>query len=205
MAAADPHVRVVHHPVNRKLGGSMKTGFATATGDVVLYSDADLPFDMAEVSRAIRLMRYYDADIVSAFRFDRTGEGSLRTVYTFFYNFLIRRLFGVRMRDINFAFKLCRTSIFDHITLSQRRFVHRRRADHPGQEARLQRDPVRCRLLPAHPGREHPGLGQRDPQDRHAKWCSCAASCVTCNRWSAPRSVDVRPRSADGVRLIDWR
>ena len=117
MAAADPHIRVVHHPVNRKLGGSMKTGFATATGDVVLYSDADLPFDMAEVSRAIRLMRYYDADIVSAFRFDRTGEGSLRTVYTFFYNFLIRRLFGVRMRDINFAFKLCRGSIFDHISL----------------------------------------------------------------------------------------
>jgi glycosyltransferase involved in cell wall biosynthesis len=118
LAAADPHVRVVHHPVNRKLGGSMKTGFATATGDVVLYSDADLPFDMAEVSRAIRLMRYYEADIVSAFRFDRTGEGSLRTVYTFFYNFLIRRLFGVRMRDINFAFKLCRTSIFEHLALS---------------------------------------------------------------------------------------
>jgi glycosyltransferase involved in cell wall biosynthesis len=101
LAAADAHIRVVHHPVNRKLGGSMKTGFATATGDLVLYSDADLPFDMAEVSRAIRLMRYYEADIVSAFRFDRTGEGSLRTVYTFFYNFLIRRLFGVRMRDIN--------------------------------------------------------------------------------------------------------
>jgi len=118
MAAADPHITVVHHPVNRKLGGSIKTGFATATGDVVLYSDADLPFDMTEVSRAIHLMRYYEADIVSAFRFDRTGEGSLRTVYTFFYNFLIRRLFGVRMRDINFAFKLCRTSIFDHISLS---------------------------------------------------------------------------------------
>jgi glycosyltransferase involved in cell wall biosynthesis len=117
MAAADSHVRVVHHPVNRKLGGSMKTGFAAATGDLVLYSDADLPFDMAEVSRAIRFMRYYEADIVSAFRFDRTGEGSLRTVYTFFYNFLIRRLFGVRMRDINFAFKLCRTSIFEHISL----------------------------------------------------------------------------------------
>jgi glycosyltransferase involved in cell wall biosynthesis len=117
MAVIDPHIRVVHHPVNRKLGGSMKTGFATATGDVVLYSDADLPFDMSELSRAIRLMRYYDADIVSAFRFDRTGEGSLRTVYTFFYNFLIRRLFGVRMRDINFACKLCRTSIFDNIAL----------------------------------------------------------------------------------------
>ena len=117
MAIADPHVKVVHHPVNRKLGGSIKSGFAAATGDVVLYSDADLPFDMAEVGRAVRLMRYYDADIVSAFRHDRTGEGSSRAIYTFFYNILIRRLFGVRLRDINFAFKLCRTRIFEHITL----------------------------------------------------------------------------------------
>ncbi|HPU40312.1 MAG TPA: glycosyltransferase family 2 protein [Microthrixaceae bacterium] len=117
LAAADPHVKVVHHPVNRKLGGSMKTGFAAATGDLVLYSDADLPFDMAEVGRAVRLLRYYEADVVSAFRHDRTGEGASRAIYTFFYNFLIRRLFGVRMRDINFAFKLCRRRIFDHITL----------------------------------------------------------------------------------------
>ncbi|MFM7044218.1 MAG: glycosyltransferase family 2 protein [Ilumatobacteraceae bacterium] len=117
LAASNPRIRAVHHPVNRKLGGSMKTGFASATGDVVLYSDADLPFDMAEAARAIRLMRYYEADIVSAYRFDRTGEGSLRIVYTFFYNLLIRRLFGVRMRDINFAFKLCRTRIFRHIEL----------------------------------------------------------------------------------------
>lgn len=117
MSLADPRVKVVHHPVNRKLGGSIKTGFATATGDLVLYTDADLPFDMAEVHKAIRLIRYYDADIVSAFRFDRVGEGPSRAIYTFFYNVMIRRLFGVRMRDINFAFKLCRTRVFDHISL----------------------------------------------------------------------------------------
>jgi glycosyltransferase involved in cell wall biosynthesis len=117
LAAADPHVKVVHHPVNRKLGGSMKTGFAAATGDLVLYTDADLPFDMAEVGHAVRLLRYYEADIVSAYRHDRTGEGSSRAIYTFFYNLLIRSLFGVRMRDINFAFKLCRTHIFEHIEL----------------------------------------------------------------------------------------
>ncbi len=117
LAAADRHVRVVHHPVNRKLGGAMKTGFATATGDLVLYTDADLPFDMAEVAKACRIMRLYESDIVSAYRHDRTGEGALRAVYTFIYNLLIRRLFGVRMRDINFAFKLCKRRIFDHIEL----------------------------------------------------------------------------------------
>jgi glycosyltransferase involved in cell wall biosynthesis len=117
LAASDAHVRVVHHPVNRKLGGGIKSGFAASTGDIVLYTDADLPFDMREVARAIRLLRYYQADIVSAYRHDRTGEGASRAVYTFFYNVLIRRLFGVRMRDINFAFKLCRRAIFEHIEL----------------------------------------------------------------------------------------
>jgi glycosyltransferase involved in cell wall biosynthesis len=117
LAAEHPQVRGLRHPVNRKLGGSMKTGFAAATGDLVLYSDADLPFDMAQVGQAVHLLRYYEADIVSAYRHDRTGEGSSRAISTFFYNFLIRSLFGVRMRDINFAFKLCRSRVFDHIHL----------------------------------------------------------------------------------------
>ncbi len=116
-AAEDSRVRVVHHPVNRKLGGSMKTGFANATGDLILYTDADLPFDMLETRRAVRLMRYYEADIVSAYRFDRTGEGYVRTVYSAFYNGLVRLLFGVKMRDINFAFKLCRGSLFADMEL----------------------------------------------------------------------------------------
>jgi hypothetical protein len=30
---------------------------------------------------------------------------------------MVRILFGVRMRDINFAFKLCRSRIFEHVTL----------------------------------------------------------------------------------------
>lgn len=117
MAAVDPRVRVVHHPVNRKLGGSLKTGFANARGDLVLYSDADLPFDMDELVKACRVMRHYEADIVSAYRLDRTGEGYLRTVYSFFFNSLVRVLYGVKMRDVNFAFKLCRRSIFDRVEL----------------------------------------------------------------------------------------
>jgi glycosyltransferase involved in cell wall biosynthesis len=117
LAAGNPRVRVVHHPVNRKLGGSMKTGFANTTGDLVLYTDADLPFDFAELPKALRIMRLYESDMVSAYRHDRTEEGSARAIYTFFYNLLIRLMFSVKMRDINFAFKLCKRRIFDHIAL----------------------------------------------------------------------------------------
>jgi glycosyltransferase involved in cell wall biosynthesis len=117
MAATDPRVSVVHHATNRKLGGALKTGFTHATGELVLYTDADLPFDMAEVAKAVRLLRLYDADIVSAYRFDRTGEGPRRLVYSYVYNHLVQALFGLRLRDMNFAFKLLRRSVFDHIEL----------------------------------------------------------------------------------------
>lgn len=117
MAAADPRVSVVHHETNRKLGGSLKTGFANATGEMILYTDADLPFDMAEAAKAVRLMRIYEADIVSAYRFDRTGEGARRLVYSYVYNHLVQATFGLRLRDMNFAFKLVRKSVFDNVEL----------------------------------------------------------------------------------------
>ena len=118
LAAADAHVRVVHHLHNRKLGGSIKSGFDAAKGDLVLYTDADLPFEMIELVRAVRVLRTYGADIVSAYRFDRTGEGARRAVYSWVYNGLIHAMFGTQLRDINFAFKLCRRRVLDHITLS---------------------------------------------------------------------------------------
>jgi len=113
----DRRIRVVHHPVNRKLGGSLKTGFAEAKSEIVLYTDADLPFDMAELAKAVRIMRMYEADIVSAFRFDRTGEGPRRYIYSFIYNHLVRSLFKLRVRDVNFAFKLMHRDVLDRVAL----------------------------------------------------------------------------------------
>ncbi|WP_395726389.1 glycosyltransferase family 2 protein [Nakamurella sp.] len=118
LVEADHRIRVVHHDRNRKLGGSIKSGLAAATGDVVLYTDADLPFEMIELVRALRVLRNYEADMVSAYRLDRTGEGLRRAVYSWIYNWLIQLSFGTRLRDINFAFKLCRRRVLDAVTLS---------------------------------------------------------------------------------------
>lgn len=116
-AEADPRVRVVHHPKNRKLGGSLKTGYSESRGDLILYSDADLPFDMDELRKAVRVMRHYEADVVSTYRLDRTGEGYVRTVYSKIYNGFVRVFFGLRIRDVNFAFKLTRKSVLDAFEL----------------------------------------------------------------------------------------
>ena len=118
MAREDSRVRVVHNPVNRRLGGALRAGYAAATKDLVFYTDADLPVDLAELPRAIRLLEYQQADVVAAYRFDRTSEGLVRALYTLCYNHLVRTLFGLRVRDVNFAFKLFRRSILEKFTLT---------------------------------------------------------------------------------------
>lgn len=117
LSAQHDNVSVIHHDRNRKLGGALKTGFGNATGEIVLYTDADLPFDMTEVAKAVRLLRIYEADVVSAYRFDRTGEGPRRFLYSYAYNHLVQLALGLRLRDMNFAFKLVRRRIFQHIEL----------------------------------------------------------------------------------------
>ncbi len=117
LAAADARVSVVHHPVNRGLGGAIRTGLAASTGELVLYTDADLPFDLVELDKAVRVARVYDADVVSLYRLDRTGEGPRRYVYSYLYNHLVRLLFGLRVRDVNFAGKLIRRRVLDAVEL----------------------------------------------------------------------------------------
>ena len=117
LAREDPRVKVVHNQKNRRLGGTLRAGYAVATKELVLYSDADLPFDFHEVARAVRLLEYQQADVLAAYRFDRTSEGLLRTIYTLGYSGVIRTLFGLRLRDVNFSFKLFRRSLLERITL----------------------------------------------------------------------------------------
>jgi glycosyltransferase involved in cell wall biosynthesis len=117
LASIDDHVTVVHHDRNRTLGRAVRSGIEAATGDVVLVTGADLPFDLAETAKALRLMELLDADVVAPYRFDRTGEGPRRFVYSHAYNWLVRAVFGLRVRDVNFAAKLIRREVLDSIQL----------------------------------------------------------------------------------------
>jgi glycosyltransferase involved in cell wall biosynthesis len=112
-----PHLRVIHHDRNRGLGAALRSGFAACRKDVTFYSDADLPFDFLELVRALRVLELKDADLIAGFRHDRTNEGLRRTVYTFVYNWLIRAVFGVLVRDVNFSFKLIRTKMLHELEL----------------------------------------------------------------------------------------
>jgi glycosyltransferase involved in cell wall biosynthesis len=124
LAAKHSQVRVITHPVNLKLGGAMRTGLASSTKDVIVYSDIDLPFDLNELERALHLMAYLEADMICAFRFDRTSEGPKRIAYSFIYNMLIRALFDVQVKDVNFSFKVMHRRVLESVELkSQGSFI----------------------------------------------------------------------------------
>ena len=117
LARADARIKVVHNARNRGLGGSLREGYAVASKELVLYTDADLPFDLMELPRAVRLLEWQQADVLSAYRFDRTSEGLRRTLYTLAYSGLVRTLFALRLRDVNFAFKLFRRALLERVPL----------------------------------------------------------------------------------------
>src|SRR5437762_9235842 len=116
-SAENPRIRSIRHEKNRKLGGSQKTGFSATTKDLVLYMDADLPFDPDVLGRAIRALQVTGADVIAGYRHDRTIEGPKRAIYSYVYNALIGVLFGWPHRDINFSFKLMKREVLEAIDL----------------------------------------------------------------------------------------
>ncbi|WP_421120412.1 glycosyltransferase family 2 protein [Aquihabitans daechungensis] len=108
LAAAHAEALIVHHPVNRGLGAALASGFATSSGDVVVYTDADLPFDLAQVEGLIRPILADEADMVSARRIGRAREGRWRAVQSHLFNLLVRVGLRLPVRDANFACKAAR-------------------------------------------------------------------------------------------------
>ncbi|HVO40992.1 MAG TPA: glycosyltransferase family 2 protein [Aggregatilineales bacterium] len=103
LARTDPRIKVIHHERNQGYGQALRTGWACAHGDIVMYTDCDEPVDLALFGEALPHLEHFD--VVIGYRTNR-WEGWRRFFYSRTYNLLVRILFGVRARDINFSFKL---------------------------------------------------------------------------------------------------
>ena len=109
---AEPHLRLVQHPVNKGFGAAVLTGFTSATKDWILYTDADRQFVLAELAR---FMPFTDrADLIAGYRAPRR-DPFLRVLYGKGWSMLCTLFFGYTVRDVDCGFKLLRRTIIDHL------------------------------------------------------------------------------------------
>jgi len=115
IARRNSRVKAVHHQRNLGYGAALRSGFKAATKELVFYTDGDGQFDMNEMSPLLPLMEQYD--IVSCYRLDRR-DPFIRKINGWAWTKLVCLLFGLKIRDIDCAFKLYKRVIFDNIELS---------------------------------------------------------------------------------------
>ena len=114
-------IRVLYHPENRGKGGALKTGFAAATGAVLVVQDADLEYDPNDWRRMYDLVAYRQvADVVYGCRFYGAPHRSL-----YFHHYLANRLisflfnilYNQTLMDIEVCYKMFRREVLDGIEL----------------------------------------------------------------------------------------
>jgi glycosyltransferase involved in cell wall biosynthesis len=117
LARVYPRLKVVTHPVNRGYGGALRTGFASATKDVIFYTDGDAQYDPAEIE-VLWPMMTAGVDLVNGYKISRS-DPLHRIVIGRIYHHTVKILFGLRVRDVDCDFRLLRRTIFDRVHLEK--------------------------------------------------------------------------------------
>jgi hypothetical protein len=102
-ATRDRRVRLVRHSANRGYGAAVSTALRAAEGHWICFTDGDGQFNLLDLPQL--LVDAHEADVVIGYRY-RRAEGRLRRMNAHSWNRLIRHLLGVRVRDLDCAFKL---------------------------------------------------------------------------------------------------
>lgn len=118
--------KVLYHQKNLGKGAALRTGFAAATGEIVIIQDADLEYNPAEYLNIIDPIISGQADVVFGSRFmggkphrvvyfwHRVGNGILTT----FSNMLT----NLNLTDMETCYKAFRREIIKTIRIEENRF-----------------------------------------------------------------------------------
>ncbi len=114
LSVEEPSVVAIHHEGNLGYGAALRSGIDRASKDFIFFTDADLQFNLDEITHLSKWIQ--DWDIVAGYRAKR-ADPIHRRINAAGWNILVRLVLGLKVTDIDCAFKLFRREVFDTIRM----------------------------------------------------------------------------------------
>lgn len=115
-------LRVFYHPQNRGKGAALRTGFAAATGAVVVIQDADLEYDPEDWARMYSLITERQvADVVYGSRFTGVPHRALyfhHFVGNKVISFVFNMLYNQMLTDVEVCYKMFSADVLKSLNLT---------------------------------------------------------------------------------------
>ena len=126
LAETNPRIQVFHHSINQGKGAALRTGFASATGDLIIVQDADMEYDPNDYAKLIQPILDGEADVVYGSRFlERSATEAHYLAHGLANRFLTglsNMMTGLSLTDMETCYKLIPKAYLDQIKTQENRF-----------------------------------------------------------------------------------
>ena len=114
LARENSFIKVIHHKHNKGYGAALWDGIHASRYDYIFFTDADLQFDLNDLKKLVYFVPEYE--VVLGYRIKRR-DGIIRAINAKAWNILNRIIFGLKVKDIDCAFKLFKSDVIKNVTL----------------------------------------------------------------------------------------
>ena len=120
------NIRVFKHEVNQGKGAALRTGYAEASGDIILVQDGDLEYDPSQYPKLLKPILDGRADVVYGSRF--VGGDEHRVLYFWhsvgnrFLTTLSNIFTNLNLTDMETCYKVFKSEVIKSITIKSDRF-----------------------------------------------------------------------------------
>jgi glycosyltransferase involved in cell wall biosynthesis len=117
-------ISIIRHETNRGKGAGIKSGLSKARGEYFIIQDADLEYLPRDITPLIEHAVANKADAVYGSRFKGKIKNMPKPNYyaNRFYNFMVRRMYGVKITDMHTCYKMVKTDLLKELNMTSEGF-----------------------------------------------------------------------------------